>query len=102
MVEALWRRKYFLGFFNPEVAVGYWSRNVLVEGLGGKTFLVWGCFIFLLCAITLGIKAKITSSCGRLGSQLPSSHIDLDFISRPSPGTAQLVSELGKVGNLGW
>lgn len=73
----------FWGFFNPEVAVGYLSRNVLVAGLGGKTFLAWGCFVFLLCAITPGIKGKTTPSCGRLGSQPPNSHIDLDFISRP-------------------
>lgn len=61
---------------------------------------------FFSCAIKLDIKAKSNSLLlpqGRLGSELPSfphiHSIALNFISwPPSRGKAQLVSEVGKVG----
>ena len=69
------RRERFWVFFNSEVALGYWSGTVLVEGLAGKTLFWLGvASFFLLCAIKLDIKGKSNSLLlprGRLGSELP-------------------------------
>lgn len=52
----------FWVFFDSEVALGYWSGIVLVEGLAGKTlFLAGVASCFLLCAIKLDIKGKSNS-----------------------------------------
>lgn len=72
----------FSGFLNPEIAVGYWSRNVLAEGLGGKAFLAWSCFIFSLVCDKAGNKGeKLLPPAGGWDPGSPCSHIDLNFIS---------------------
>lgn len=77
MVGALWKQeqRVIWGFFNTEVALGYWSGTVLVEGLAGKTLSCLGvASFFLLGAIKLDIKKKSNSLLQpqeRLGSKLP-------------------------------
>lgn len=62
------------GFFNSEVALGYWSGTVLVEGLAGKTLSWLGvASFFLLGAAKLEIKKKSNSLLQpqeRVGSKL--------------------------------
>lgn len=49
MVGALWKQEMRVGwgFFNPEVALGYWLGTVVIKGLAGRMlFLSWSCIVF--------------------------------------------------------